>query len=290
MYSIKDLERLSGHKAHTIRIWEKRYELLEPKRTDTNIRYYDDDQLRKILNVSTLLAHGGKISKISKLKEIEIAEAVEQLMAPTSTDDRNDAFINRIIEASMTYDEQLFEGAFAAATLRLGLNKCYALVVLPALIRLGLMWGKNTLMPAQEHFISNLIKQKLFAAIDGLPAPDNASKKYLLFLPEKEEHEIGLLFANYLIKQRGHLSYYLGQNVPSVNLEAAIHDVQPDYILLFMVRTWNKEEAKELFGKLNDAYKNKPILLCGSSQPLNHIESNKHLIKINKIEDLYPHI
>jgi DNA-binding transcriptional MerR regulator len=142
MYSIQDLERLSGIKAHTIRIWEKRYSLLTPGRTDTNIRYYNDDQLRKLLNTCTLISNGGKISKVSKLSESAISKEVEELMMPKSKDEQLDVFINKIIESGLTYNNQLFENSFASATLRLGLYKCYRHVILPALIKLGLMWGK----------------------------------------------------------------------------------------------------------------------------------------------------
>ena len=242
MYSIQDLEILSGIKAHTIRIWEKRYNLLIPARTDTNIRYYNDEQLIKLLNTCTLLAHGGKISKVSKLSNLEIATSVENLMMPDSQDEQLDVFINKIIASGLTYNNQLFQNSFAAASLRLGIYLCYRNVILPALIKLGLMWGKSELIPAQEHFISNLIKQKLFSAIDGLPMPRAKAKKFILFLPEREYHEIGILFAHYLITKAGHKVIYLGQNVPRKDLEITIKQVNPDALVLFIVRTWHKDE------------------------------------------------
>lgn len=286
MYSIQDLERLSGIKAHTIRIWEKRYSLLTPARTDTNIRYYNDDQLRKLLNTCTLIAHGGKISKVSKLSESAISEEIEALMMPKSKDEQLDVFINKIIESGLTYNNQLFENSFASATLRLGLYKCYRHVILPSLIKLGLMWGKNALMPTQEHFISNLIRQKIFSAIDGLDAPDANSKRYLLFLPERENHEIGLLFAHYLIRKAGKTVIYLGQNVPTKDLKTTIKQSNPDVLILFVVRTWHKDELIPMMDTVTRNFKNGKTILCGNRTLTDVIKQNKSLLKAHSMKDL----
>ena len=286
MYSIQDLERLSGIKAHTIRVWEKRYNLLEPDRTDTNIRYYNDDQLRKLLNTSTLITHGGKISKVSKLSESEMSSEVEALMMPASKGEQLDVFINKIIESGLSYNNQLFEAAFAAASIRLGLYRCYRHVIIPTLIKLGLMWGTNNLWPAQEHFISNLIRQKLFAAIDGLNVPEANSKKYLLFLPEYEHHEIGLLFAHYLIRKSGKTVIYLGPNVPTQDLEATIKRLNPDVLILFVVRTWHKDELISMMQRVTKSFKKGKTILCGRSALTDVIQENKSLVKAQSIEDL----
>jgi DNA-binding transcriptional MerR regulator len=285
MYSIHDLEILSGIKAHTIRIWEKRYNLLVPARTKSNIRYYNDEQLIKLLNTCTLLAHGGKISKVSKLSNLEIATSVENLMMPDSQDEQLDLFINKIIASGLTYDTQLFQNSFAAASLRLGIYLCYRNVILPALIKLGLMWGKSELIPAQEHFISNLIKQKLFSAIDGLPMPRAKAKKFLLFLPEREYHEIGLLFAHYLITKAGHKVIYLGQNVPRKDLEINIKQIKPDALVLFIVRTWHKDELIPLIETITNIFKEGEIILCGNKALTIDIQ-NKSVRNVNTIEDL----
>ena len=286
MYSIQDLERLSGIKAHTIRIWEKRYSLLTPGRTKTNIRYYDDDQLRKLLNTCALIANGRKISKVSKLSEAAISEQVEALMMPKSKDKQLDVFINKIIESGLTYNNQLFENSFASATLRLGLYKCYRLVILPALIKLGLMWGKKELMPTQEHFISNLIKQKLFSAIDGLDAPEANSKRYLLFLPERENHEIGLLFAHYLIRKSGNTVIYLGQDVPTKDLKTTIKHSNPDVLILFVMRTWHKDELIPMMDRITKDFKKGKTILCGNRALTDVVKPNKSLLIAHSIEDL----
>lgn len=285
MYSIQDLARLSGIKAHTIRIWEKRYNLLTPDRTDTNIRLYNDDQLKKLLNTCTLISHGGKISKVSKLSEIEISTQVESLMLPETKDEQLDVFINRIIESGLTYNNALFEKSFASATLRLGLHKCYQQVIIPALVKLGLMWGKSELMPVQEHFISNLIRQKLFSAIDGLEEPAANSKKYLLFLPENENHEIGLLFAHYLIRKAGHKVIYLGQNVPTENLKTSIEKIKPNMLVLFIVRTWHKDELIPLLDKITKTFRKGKTIVCGNEVLVDFVKQNKSLLKAHSVKD-----
>jgi DNA-binding transcriptional MerR regulator len=193
-YSIKELEEISSMKAHTIRIWELRYGLLQPLRTDTNIRYYDDMQLKKLLNVCALLSEGMKISKISELNEKQIGDAIDQIInKSSSTDVSIETIINQLLIAVTTFDELMFDKVFSNAVLRLGLVDTYLKVIYPLLVRVGLMWSKDDVMPAQEHFFSNLIKQKIFAAIDATPLPQNADQTWLLFLPETESHEIGLL-------------------------------------------------------------------------------------------------
>jgi len=286
MYSIKDLERFSGIKAHTIRIWEKRYNLLQPDRTDTNIRYYNDDQLRRLLNICTLISSGVKISKINQLSELEIYTKIETLMSSDSNDEQLNVFINKIIESGLTFNNELFEKTFESATQRLGLYKCYTDVISPSLVKFGLLWGKSEIIPSQEHFISNFVKQKLFSAIDSLDIPKANTRKFLLFLPEKEEHEIGLLFAYYLIRKAGHNVVYLGQNVPTANLESSINQIEPDVLLLFVVRTWHKDELIPLIELIVEKFQNGKIILCGKTSATEFVKENKLLLIANSIDDL----
>jgi len=286
MYSIKDLERFSGIKAHTIRIWEKRYNLLQPDRTDTNIRYYNDDQLRRLLNICTLISSGVKISKINQLSELEIYTKIETLMSSDSNDEQLNVFINKIIESGLTFNNELFEKTFESATQRLGLYKCYTDVISPSLVKFGLLWGKSEIIPSQEHFISNFIKKKLFSAIDSLDIPKANTRKFLLFLPENEEHEIGLLFAYYLIKKAGHNVVYLGQNVPTATLESSIIQIEPDVLLLFVVRTWHKDELTPLIDLIVGNSQNAKTILCGKASLTESLKENKLLFIANSIDDL----
>ncbi|MFT4899090.1 MAG: DNA-binding transcriptional MerR regulator [Flavobacteriales bacterium] len=282
MYSIQDLQELSGVKAHTIRIWEKRYNLLEPERTATNIRFYSDNDLRKLLNVSTLMNLGLKISKISKLTELEIGEKIEEHLLPEKTDKQTELFINNLISAGITFDTFKFDSTFSSAILRFGLRDTYTKVLLPLLIRIGLMWGKDQIVPAQEHLISNLIKQKLFAGIDGLPLETNPKKKYLLFLPPSENHEIGLLLSYYLLKQAGHRVYYLGANVPISNLNIAIKSAKPDYLVFFTVRNWSTKQLQKVVDDILQKFE-KNIILLGSQDTIKDIEGES-LMKIHSID------
>jgi len=286
MYSIKDLERFSGIKAHTIRIWEKRYNLLLPERTDTNIRYYNDDQLRMFLNICSLISNGVKISKINQLSELEIYTKIETLMSSDSNDEQLNVFINKIIESGLTFNNELFEKTFESATQRLGLYKCYTDVISPSLVKFGLLWGKSEIIPSQEHFISNFIKKKLFSAIDSLDIPKANTRKFLLFLPENEEHEIGLLFAYYLIKKAGHNVVYLGQNVPTATLESSIIQIEPDVLLLFVVRTWHKDELTPLIDLIVGNSQNAKTILCGKASLTESLKENKLLFIANSIDDL----
>ena len=211
-YSIKDLEHLSGIKAHTLRIWEQRYNLINPKRTDTNIRYYDQNDLKLVLNVSLLKENGFKISKIADMSTEEMFEEVKRVSEKTTS------FADQIYAltlAMIDLDEQRFEKIISTNTLKIGFERTMMNVISPFLSKIGIMWITDSINPAQEHFISNLIRQKLMVAIDGqYPTLDDNAKRYMLFLPDGELHELSLLFANYLIRARHNKVIYLGQSMP----------------------------------------------------------------------------
>lgn len=283
MYSIQDLESLSGIKAHTIRIWEKRYNLLSPTRTKTNIRIYSDPDLKKLLNVSALMSLGGKISKISNLSNEEITTQIEEQLVSQSPDQQTELFINSLISSGTTFDTIKFDSTFSSAILRFGLRDTYTKVLLPMLFRVGLMWGKDEIMPAQEHLISNLIKQKLFAGIDALPINSQPKQKFLLFLPAGEDHEMGLLLAYYLLKQAGHSVFYLGANVPIDNLDSSIASCKPDSLVFFAVRNWNSEKLNAVTDEIADKFTGR-IILLGKNDTI-HSAENNNIIKISSIEE-----
>lgn len=230
-YQINDLERLTGIKAHTIRIWEKRYNLIEPRRTQTNIRFYDDEQARKLLNVSTLLESGYKISKIAALSPNELRQHILDLQNTPDDDTVSRVFINGMISSMLVYNEPALEKTISAALTRFGLYESMLRVIYPFLQKVGMMWSINQAMPAQEHFASSLIRRKLTSACDGLPPATDMSKKFLLFLPPGEWHDIGLIFSEYLIRSKGYPVIYLGQNVPYENLSEVITAISPTHIL-----------------------------------------------------------
>ena len=242
-YTIRDLESLSGIKAHTIRIWEKRYELLAPDRTDTNIRRYDTGQLRKVLNVALLLQNGHKISKVSVMSDEEIASHVSRVSSSYEiTDQLVENQINQLTTAMITFDEQLFDKLFSTIILRLGLQDAFVKILYPFLEKVGVLWCVGEVNPAMEHFITNLVKQKLYCAIDGMIPDQSVDETWLLFLPTDEYHEIGLLLSSFLVRTSGKRSIYLGQDVPFESLASTITEVKPDHLLTFFVRYGSEDE------------------------------------------------
>lgn len=232
-YSIKDLENFTGIKAHTIRIWEKRYSVVEPKRTDTNIRYYDDEDLKKLLNVSILNRHGYKISNIVSLTDNSISEKILNL-AQTHSD--SESQIENLVIAMIELDENKFDKIFNTSIINLGFEETILKLIYPFFEKIGILWQLGTINPAQEHFISNLIRQKLIVAIDGLVTSiDPKSKCFVLYLPEGEIHELGLIFYQYLIKKRNHKVIYLGQTVPVYALKEILKIKKVDYLFTAIV-------------------------------------------------------
>jgi DNA-binding transcriptional MerR regulator len=233
-YSIKELEQLSGIKAHTIRIWEKRHKIIEPSRTATNIRYYSDLDLKKIINVSLLNNYGIKISKIADMSLDDVNKKVLEI---SELQNDKGVHIDQMVIAMIDMEEELFEKILNNLILRFGFEKTITEIIYPFLEKIGILWQTQNITPAHEHFISNLIRQKIIVAIDGLPIPPKTSKKILLFLPEGEMHELGLLFYHFLIRKSGYRTYYLGQNVPHEDLISVYKVHQPDFMLTSITST-----------------------------------------------------
>lgn len=286
-YSIKELGLISGIKPHTIRIWEQRYGLLTPMRSDTNIRYYDDEQLKKLLNVKELMNAGMKISHIGDLSQKQINTELDKLMAVSNKEETHfESIINQIIVSVATFDEALFEKTYTNSVMRFGLTKTYLKVIYPTLMRVGLMWSKSDIMPAQEHFISNLIKQKLFSTIDALPIPQNSDQTWVLFLNEQEEHEIGLLFAYYILRKHHKKVIYLGGKVPYDNLSNVAKHCKATHLYTFLVKNHPKDEINELINKLNADFKKATICISGNKEALEKIQLNKSRVLIKEVKEL----
>ncbi len=264
-YPIHELERLTGVKAHTIRIWEKRYGLVEPDRTDTNRRIYNGDQVRKLLNVVTLLSKGYKISKIAELTETQLHEEVLTDKTRWQGETLYIGYINELVKTMISFDETGFEHVFTTVAQRFGLYEAMVNVIYPFLKKIGVLWSVDKADPMQEHFATSIVKRKLMVAIDGLqPGTSTANKKFLLFLPEGELHEIGLLFANYIIKSKGYETLYLGQNVPDAHLEEFVRLLQPDYMLLFYIASGSKERVNAHIRELSKMSQHTQVLVTGN--------------------------
>jgi len=279
MYSIKDLERLSGIKAHTIRIWEKRYGVVEPKRTDTNIRYYTNEELKKILNVAILNNYGVKISKIVGLSTEELHQKVIEI---SNEEVEESLQIESLVIAMVEVDESRFEKILANCTLRLGFEQTLLRIVYPFFKKVGLLWQAGAINPAQEHFISNLIRQKLIVAIDsqGMMVKENP-KRYLLFLPEGELHELGLLFYSYIIQKAGHKVIYLGQSVPVKDVVSVNEQNPADYIITSTLSIGAIDEVNNLLQMLISKFPNIPIILSNKIEHSDQLISHENII-VNK--------
>ena len=212
-FGIRDLENLSGIKAHTLRIWEKRYGLLEPERTATNIRTYSLKSLQKLLNVTLLYNNGYKISKIARIPESELPAHVREMVARSSAKSHA---INAFKLAMINFDQSLFQKTFAALEQEKSFREIFWEIFIPLLEELGLLWQTDTIGPAHEHFVTHLIKQKILLSTERVQAetPVTHERVFVLFLPENEIHEIGLLFVNYELAIRGYRTIYLGQTIP----------------------------------------------------------------------------
>lgn len=288
-YSIKDLEQLSGIKAHTLRIWEQRYDLLQPKRTDTNIRYYDDDDLKLILNVALLNDNGFKISKISKMSAPEMREEVIRLTDRNLTHDDQ---IHALTICMVEMDEERLEKVLSTNILKFGFEQTMLNIVYPFLSKIGVLWQTGAINPGQEHFISNLIRQKLIVAIDG-QVSKYTGKKFLLFLPESEMHEISLLFAAYIIKAKGHQVLYLGQNTPREDLKAVYRLHKPQYLVTVITTSPSQENVQAYLDELSGNFQDSEIVVSGYQivgQDLNFPKNVRALHYIRQLRDFVEEI
>ena len=261
LYSIKDLEKLSSIKAHTIRIWEKRYQIIKPNRTETNIRFYDCEDLRHLLNISVLIQHGIKISNIAKLNAEEIKEkACFLLQNKCDCDNQQKNLIISMIEIN----ESKFDKTFTKSILNDGFEKTMIHLIYPFLNQIGIMWQTGSINPAQEHFISNLIRQKLIVSIDGLEKNTQKNgKRFVLFLPEGELHELGLLFYAYLLKVRNHEVLYLGQSTPLDSVIESCKIWNTDYLILSSISSLSGVSYQNYLNDLSNEFKTKKILISG---------------------------
>ncbi|MEH6682639.1 MAG: MerR family transcriptional regulator [Sediminicola sp.] len=243
-FSIRDLENLSGIKAHTIRIWEKRYNLLSPERTTTNIRNYSLASLQKLLNITLLYSNGHKISKIAKIPEGDIPILVREIVAKNSFKDHA---INAFKLAMVNFDQTMFFNTYNRLLADKSFRDIFNDVFIPLLNELGLLWQTDTISPAHEHFITNLIKQKIVINTEKLQSlePTKTHKTFVLFLPENEIHEIGLLYINYEIVLRGYKTIYLGQTVPTDSLD----DLTKYYQNLYFVSYFTVEPSRDRLDK-----------------------------------------
>ena len=285
-YSIKELEKLSGVKAHTIRIWEQRYELLHPQRTETNIRYYSDYDVKKLLKVAVLIQAGKKVSKLSKLEDDELNMALDEVQEVRRDSEVGyDIIVSNLLSHGLTFDEYQFRKEFSKALEQYDVTTVFRKIVYPLLHRIGLMWGRDLLFPAQEHFISNMVRNKLCKAIEDLKMEDD-DDFIVLFLPEDETHEIGLLFTNYLLRKWKISTIYLGQNVPVDNVIKVAKEKNSRRLIVFITINAGMKTMKDRVKKLSKELPNSTIYWAGNTDLIKLLELPRNQVVLNGMDDL----
>jgi len=286
-YSIKELENYSGTKAHTIRIWEQRYNLLTPHRTDTGIRFYNDADLKKILITSVLLKGGFKISKIAQLSDEDLKIEVTKIdgTSDITSDTKIELHISNLLTAGLNFDEIAMNTEFDRIIKTFDLYSTFIKIVYPLLNRVGIMWGKNDIDPLQEHFISNSIRKQLNIATNKLPNPSNTTDEIVLFLPENETHEIGLLFANFLLKEANIKTIYLGQQVPTISLIKLIKDRKIKRALGFIFYSSGKEKLIKSVNNLISSCEETLFYWSGNMDTLNLLNIHKNQTILKSLND-----
>jgi len=258
-FTIRDIEHLTGIKAHTLRIWEQRYSFFQPKRKESQHRYYDNEDLRQLLKITLLYRQGWKLSRIASLDTEALNNAVESSHSPA-----HEAFVIRLLEAAISFDERLFRPVLTEIFRQFSFEEGVSLVCYPFLQRIGLLWTSGKVIPAQEHFSSHLIQSVIIAATDRLPLA-RLQPKCILFCPDKEYHEIPLLFAAYLFRKRGWSYIYLGQDVSEEMLEAVISLHSPQFLYFNLLTNLTGREPGEFIERLVAQYPRVRLLASGVS-------------------------
>lgn len=285
IYSIKDLEKLSGIKAHTIRIWEQRYRLLQPQRTDTNIRYYLDEDLRRLLNVALLKKNGMKISVIASMPETDISNKVKEL---SEVNFEKETQLDALAIAMIEMDEYKFNHIISSNVKEIGFEQTMLTVIHPFLEKVSVLWLTGSIHPIQESFTSYLIRQKLMVAIDQLPLAQDFSNEFMIYIPEGEIQELSILFLYFLLKSRGFRVVYLGQNVSVSDLEVALSIQSPDYVVSMISKPFKKQSVQDYINQLCTKYPKVHWLFTGfqlASVTVSEKENSTVLTGLNDMLD-----
>ncbi|MDX2134512.1 MAG: MerR family transcriptional regulator [Saprospiraceae bacterium] len=283
IYSIRDLEKLTGIKAHTIRIWEQRYGLLEPARTDTNIRFYTDENVKHLFNIALLNRHGFKISKLAQMRPEEIAVRVAEI---SQNNNSQNAQIDALTLAMIDLDEYTFDRIFSTYTQESGFEKAMLELVYPFLDKLNVLWLTNSISPAHEKFISNLIRRKLMCAIDhedAVVSKDAAT--FLLYLPEGEMQELTLLFMHYLLRKRRHKVIYLGANTTLSDLRDASDPLHPHFVYTILQEPLSRQSIQTYIDGASASVFGSQLLLTGAQLFLSPLQVPPNVKVLNGLPD-----
>jgi DNA-binding transcriptional MerR regulator len=284
IYSIRDLEKLTGIKAHTIRIWEQRYRLITPSRTETNIRYYTHDNLRLLLNIALLNRNGMKISKLAKLKP-------EEITAQGAVLSQEAAGISNRIEAlslaMIDLDEMAFEQVFASEIQESGFEQTMVKLFYPFLEKLRLMWLTGTINSMQEKFIIQLIRRKILRAIDELGGKHGkyGGEKILLYSPEDESQELALLFMQYLVRSRNLHEVYLGTNISINELQDACQIIRPHYVMTILQEPITNQSIQSYVNQVANCVSEGRLMLSGAQLFISSIQLPENTTVLNGLDD-----
>lgn len=275
IYSITDLERLTGVKTPTIRMWEKRYGIISPERTESNIRFYTVKDLQRLLNIVFLNRHGYKISHIAEMTEEQRGSEIAKL---SEHQDGQEAWLPEMIQAVNNLDEDALERLLNASILKSGFESAFHHFVFPVLEKTRLLWQINKMSACQERFVKNMIRHKLVVAIDGLSGQNNPRpRNYLLFLPNGQYDEITLLFANYLLRKHGHHVVYLGPSIPIEHLRTVkkMHDI--DALVVHADDGFSHKELTQYVDNLLHTFPNQQLMLLLTDPIIESLTTNGRL-------------
>lgn len=261
-YFIKDVENITGIKAFTIRVWEQRYGMLVPERTDTNIRYYEEEDLKYMMNVALLNHHGYKISKIAEMTREEVQRRTLHISENNSSYQNQ---VQSLTNAMIAFDEKEFNKILSINILKLGMMETMTEIIFPFLQHVGILWLSGSINVAHEHFITNLVKQRLYVSIDQITTPKMPeAKKFILFLPNGENHELSLLFASYILKTRGHEVIYVGSSTPIDDLNQLCKVHKPDVLFCAITNANSNIPIQVYVNTLHRNWADIPICLTGN--------------------------
>ena len=284
-FTIKELEALSGIKAHTIRIWEQRYHFLNPLRTDTNIRRYNNDELKSFLTVALLNKYGYKISKIDSMSDEERNKAVLELSEGEAFNER---LVNKMIAYMVDMRNLEFEKLLNDHIREHGIEKTVTELVFFFLERVGILWHTNHIFPVHEHIVSNIVRQKIVSAIDNLPLFHREKPVFLLFLPENEYHE--LVFVYYLLRRKKIPVVYLGASVPLIDIQFMSENKRADYLYLHLTSFPRKHDLQKYVQLLSQKFPRTKILLSGPAVQAGKMNAIPNIVKLLSLRDVISYI
>jgi MerR family transcriptional regulator, light-induced transcriptional regulator len=261
VFTIRDIENLTGIKAHTLRIWEQRYDLFTPRRKESQHRIYDNEDLKQLLRISFLYHSGMKVSKIAALSQGQITELVNQA---TVGNMNYRVFINQLIEAALDFDENRFIGILNQVTEKIGFENCVVDLCYPFLVKIGLLWSTNNVIPAQEHFTSYIIQNKIIVETEKLEV-GNTLPSIVLMSPKGEFHELPLLFINYLLKKAGWATVYLGSNIQTMEAAEVVNRVGIHYLYIHTLTNFTGLDIDDYFESVCKSFSDKKIVASGEA-------------------------